>query len=400
MSTRSSARLKVLFVSGIFPPDIGGPATYVPAMAAALLRRGHEVAVATLSENVENAGDAYPYPVLRIPRNLTKPWRFLRTVVALVRHGWHSDVLFVHGLFPEAVVANFVLRKPQVQKWVGDWAWERSTNKGWTQCSFAEFQRGWHGLRAEWLKLIRSFCARQADAVIVPSRYLGTTLVQWGVTQERIEPIYNAVDTNSVLSVTVPLATRFKLVTVGRLIALKQVDRILRLIEKRNDLGLVIVGDGPERGRLEALARSHGTAERIYFAGQKNHHETLALMAGCDVFVLNSTHEGFPHVLLEAMSLGLPVVATAVGGTPELVSDGENGVLISPASESDLRRAIERLIASPAERARFAEAGKRTVARFGHGTAIDHTEAVLMRAWEKTSLAGRGAPEFGHQARP
>ena len=70
-------------------------------------------------------------------------------------------------------------------------------------------------------------------------------------------------------------------------------------------------------------------SDRVYFAGQRNKEETFALMAACDLFVLNSSYEGFPHVVLEAMCAGLPVVATEVGGTPELVRDGENGLLIS-----------------------------------------------------------------------
>jgi glycosyltransferase involved in cell wall biosynthesis len=78
---------------------------------------------------------------------------------------------------------------------------------------------------------------------------------------------------------------------------------------------LVIVGDGPERARLEALAQTNQVIDRVYFAGQRSKAETFGLMAGCDLFVLNSTYEGFPHVVLEAMSVGLPVVATAVGRT-------------------------------------------------------------------------------------
>ena len=88
-------------------------------------------------------------------------------------------------------------------------------------------------------------------------------------------------------------------------------------------IGLVIVGDGSERKRLEGVANTLDVADRVYFAGQASQAETIRLMAACDFFVLNSTHEGLPHVVLEAMSLGLPVVATAVGGTPEVVCDGE-----------------------------------------------------------------------------
>jgi glycosyltransferase involved in cell wall biosynthesis len=211
------------------------------------------------------------------------------------------------------------------------------------------------------------------------------------VPQEKILPIYNAVQCEPVLPVVMPLSTPFKLITVGRLIALKQIDRLIRAIRNRETLGLVIVGDGPERNRLESITREQGLGGRVYFAGQKTKQETLALMAGCDLFVLNSTHEGFPHVVLEAMCVGLPVLATAVGGTPELVFDGENGVLISPTSEDDLSKAIERLINSSAERARLVNGARRTVERFRHSTMIEQTEAALMRTWKKAAAVERDA---------
>ena len=391
MNEQANPALHMLLVTGIFPPDIGGPATYVPTMAAALVDRGHRVAVVTLSESVRSRGNNYSFSVVRIRRNLFKPFRFLLTIATLIREGWSADLLFVNGLYPEAVLANLFLRKRQVQKWVGDWAWERATNKQWTRHSFAEFQRRRDGLNVAWLKTLRNFCVRRADAVIVPSRYLGGTVAQWGVPQEKILAIYNAVESRPALPMVIPLSTPLKLVTVGRLIALKQVDRLIRAIRNRENLGLVIVGDGPERARLESITREHGLGGRVYFAGQKTKQETLALMAGCDLFVLNSTHEGFPHVVLEAMSVGLPVLATAVGGTPELVFDGENGVLISPTSEDDLSKAIERLINSSAERARLVNGARRTLERFRQSTMIEQTEAALLRTWKKAAAVERDA---------
>src|SRR5262245_9972994 len=344
--------LQVLVASGIFPPDIGGPASYVPAMAAALAARGHRVTVVTLSD-APRSSTAYSFHVVRMRRGLFKPLRFLRTVAALIRAGWRADVLFVNGLYPEAVVANLFLGKPQVQKWVGDWAWERATNQKWTRDTFTEFQETRGSWKVEWLKKLRSFCARRADAVIVPSRYLATTVARWGVPREKVLPIYNAVEIERPVPAAIPLSTRFKLVTVGRLIALKRIDRLIAAVRDREDVGLVVIGDCPGRRHLENLAREQGLIERVHFTGQKNNREALSLMAGCDLFALNSTHEGFPHVVLEAMSLGLPVIATAVGGTPELVSDGVNGLLITADSERALANALDRLIASPTERAKL-----------------------------------------------
>lgn len=323
--------MRILIVTGIFPPDIGGPATYVPQVAKGLVERGHEITVVTLSHRLDHDDGAYPFRVVRLRRGEFKPLRVLRTVLTLLRLGRSHDVLFVNGLALESVLANFFLRKPLVMKVVGDLAWERAMNRGWTADDFETFQQKRYGLRIEALKALRSWWARQADQVIVPSQYLARWVRAWGVPEERITVIYNAVEpVDRVEPLPVPLETPVKAVTVGRLIPLKRVDGLLEALKKVPDLGLVVVGDGPERPRLERLARDLGVSDRVYFAGQRSRKETLALMAACDLFVLNSTHEGLPHVVLEAMSLGLPAVATAVGGTPEVVRDGETGVLASP----------------------------------------------------------------------
>ena len=126
---------------------------------------------------------------------------------------------------------------------------------------------------------------------------------------------------------------------------------MIEALAEIENAGLVIVGDRPARARLEALAQTNRVIDRVYFAGQRSKAETFGLMAGCDLFVLNSTYEGFPHVVLEAMSVGLPVVATAVGGTPELVREGENGVLIAANANGALSKTLIRLLASSEEKA-------------------------------------------------
>jgi glycosyltransferase involved in cell wall biosynthesis len=370
--------MKILVITGIFPPDIGGPATYVPTMSSELAKRAHKVTVVTLSDTLVDHDDlSYTFRIRRIRRSLFTPWRFLLTVMAILRAGRRAQLLYVNGLYLEAVVANFFLRKPMVQKIVGDWAWERATNKRWVADTFEEFQKCRHGLKIETLKSLRSFCARRADVIIVPSYYLARAVANWGVTESKTIVIYNAVDLPSPYPCAIPLSTRFKLVTVGRLVPWKQIDHLIEALAGCGDAGLVIVGDGPERTRLEELVRDRQLVARVYFAGQRSKEDALALMAACDLFVLNSTYEGFPHVVLEAMCAGLPVIATAVGGTPELVHDGENGILISPSYNDTLSKTILHLVCSSEERRRLAAGAQQTTQRFRRSIMIEKTEAVL-----------------------
>jgi glycosyltransferase involved in cell wall biosynthesis len=380
--------MRILIISGIFPPDIGGPATYVPQVAKALVDQGHRVTVLTLSDRIDHHDGQYSFRVVRLPRWVFKPQRWLRTMAQIVRLGREADVLFVNGLAMEAVLANLWLRKAMVQKVVGDLAWEWATNRGWVKDSFEDFQQRRYSCKVEALKALRAWWTRKADQLIVPSRYLARWIAQWGVPDERIVVIYNALEpVDDIQPAVVPLQTPVKVVTVGRLIPLKRVDKVMEAVSQCDGVGLVIVGDGSERQRLEELVPAYGLANRVYFAGQRSKVETLALMAACDLLVLNSTHEAFPHVLLEAMSLGLPVIATAVGGTPEIVQDGANGRLIPLAEEGMLSEVLVKLVASPVERQSLINAGRYTTQRFSHGRMLEETEAVL---WKNASIQKGG----------
>src|SRR5205823_2343179 len=117
-------------------------------------------------------------------------------------------------------------RKPMVQKIVGDWAWERATNKKWIADSFEEFQKTKHGLKIQALKALRNLYVRCADKIIVPSRYLAGQVVSWGTSKEKLVVIYNALESlNSIPPAATPLSTPLRVVTVGRLIPLKRIDQ-------------------------------------------------------------------------------------------------------------------------------------------------------------------------------
>jgi glycosyltransferase involved in cell wall biosynthesis len=309
-----------------------------------------------------------------------KPWRWLRTVAQIIRLGQKAHVLFVNGLFMEAAVANLWLRKPMVQKVVGDMAWEQATNRGWVREGFEDFQEKRYGFKVMLLKALRGWWTRQADRVIVPSCYLGRWVTQWGISEDRLSVIYNALEPmNDVQAASVPLPTLMNVATASRLIPLKRIDKVIEAIAQCEGVGLVIIGDGPERRPLEKAAGASGLDGRVYFAGQRSKREALSLMAACDLLVLNSTHEAFPHVILEAMSLGLPVIATTVGGTPEIIQDGENGRLIAPDATGALTDVLLKLVSSHAERQRLVFGAQRTIAQFNLDHMVLETEAVLCK---------------------
>jgi colanic acid/amylovoran biosynthesis glycosyltransferase len=138
------------------------------------------------------------------------------------------------------------------------------------------------------------------------------------------------------------------IVCVGRLSPEKGQAGLLRvfaqLLKDRANLRLRLVGDGPERGNLEALADKLGVGASMIFAGRLSEEDTLREIARSDLLVLPSFMEGLPIVLMEAMALGVPVIASGVAGIPELVEDEVTGLLFAPSNWDDLQSQIERLI--------------------------------------------------------
>ncbi len=141
---------------------------------------------------------------------------------------------------------------------------------------------------------------------------------------------------------------------------------------------VVLVGDGPERAALESRAAALGLGARVRFLGEREDVERL--LRAMDVFVLSSREEGIPNALLEAMAAARPVVATAVGGTPEVVRDGETGWLVPPGSPAALADALEQALAHPDEARRRGAAARRAVeAAMGIDAMVRRHEAFYAR---------------------
>jgi glycosyltransferase involved in cell wall biosynthesis len=167
-------------------------------------------------------------------------------------------------------------------------------------------------------------------------------------------------------------------VSVSRLIKHKRIDGLIEAIKEIPNVGLIVVGDGPERRSLEAIVRREKLQSRVAFCGAKSRLETMAIIAGCDVLALNSTYEGFPHVVLEAMALGLPVVATAAGGTVEVVKDQVNGLLVPLGDGGYIRDALRKLAENVNERRRLGAGARRVTAELSEERMIQRTEAVIV----------------------
>ncbi|MFO0969283.1 MAG: glycosyltransferase [Gemmataceae bacterium] len=375
---------RILIVTGIFPPDAGGPASYVPTLATALSRRGHHIDVVTLSDRLDHDDHAWPFRVHRLRRRLFWPWRILLTIFTIWRLARGKDVVYVNGLGSEAALGARLAGRPTVFKIVGDHAWERARSRGWFTGTIDEFQTARKGLRLRLLSFIRACPVRGARRVIVPSDYLRHIVTGWNVAPEKVSVVYNAPASRPAKEIarSAPTVATFDgttLITVCRLVPWKGVDALIRIVAATPKTRLLIVGDGALRAKLEELAASSGVSDRVLFLGQVPGAEVRPLLEQADVFVLNSTYEGLPHVVLEAMEAGIPVVASDAGGTSEVVQHEITGLLVPVGDDAALAHALSRLRGDAALARRLvAGARLRLETHLSHDAMIRQTEAILL----------------------
>ena len=322
--------MKILITVGIYPPDIGGPASFVPKIAKMLSENEHDVTVICLSDN--KFSDDEIYKVKRILRNQNLLLRWIQTIFTIIKNGRKVDCLFVNGLPMESYVANLFLRKKLVRKIVGDWAWERGRNKGIINESFDDFQENSHNLHLEIAKFSRGWTATKADIVITPSKHLSKVVENWGVQPNKLIIIYNGTKiVNDDISKT--NQGTVNLITVGRLAPWKNIDTIIKSVNllKQYDMKfkLFIVGSGPLESELKKLVSDLNLSTEVIFTGQKKYTELTKYYENSNIYIQASGYEGLPHVLLEAINYDLSVISTPIGGSNEILQDGKNGYVLN-----------------------------------------------------------------------
>lgn len=380
-------RMRLLLATGIYPPDIGGPATYAALMEQELRRRGWKVAVLPF-----RAVRALP-PGLR---HLAYAWHLFRLAAG-------ADVILAQDTVSvglPALVAARLRRIPLVVRVPGDFAWEQGVQRFGVAEGIDAFQARRYGWRVELLRWIQRRVVRGAAQVMAPSRYFARVVAGWGVPAERLQAVYNGValpegivPDRSPFPGERPLPT---LVSAGRLVPWKGFEGLIRVLSRIPGVRLLIIGDGPERARLEAVVADLGLRARVKLLGSQPRERLLALVAGADLFLLRSRFESFSFQLVEAMMLGLPVVAQAIGNLGEIVTAGEDGLLLDPDDEEGLRQTLVRLLADPAERARLGANAKRSSQRFSVTATGDRLEEVLRKAMRVAALpSGKGSSPIG-----
>lgn len=337
--------MKVLIVSGIWPPDVGGPASHAPEVARFLAVRGHDVQV-VITASAAPAPESYPvyFTSRRIPVGL----RHLHSLLLITVHARKADAVYSTGMFGRSGIGSAIARRPIVIKLTGDPAFERLRARGVVQGNVDEFQQaGGSGISARALRYVRDSVVRRASHVFTPSTYLRDLVVSWGVAPDHVSVMPNPAPDTRPSASRADLRARYglegnALVFAGRLTAQKSLPVMLEAVAMVENISLAIAGDGDERELVAAEISRLGLEERVRLLGSLPRDGVIDLFGAADATVLSSSWENFPHSVVESLAVGTPVISTRTGGVAEVVVDGLNGLLVPVDDAPALAAAINR----------------------------------------------------------
>lgn len=321
--------MRVLVVTGLYPPEGGGPATHTKMMEKYLPAYGLTV-------------DVLPF---RRVRHLPPVIRHAALLVLCVLRARHADVVFAQDTasvgFPARLAswlvgARFVVRVP------GDHVWEQGRARFGVQSSLEDFALWPTHPYLFFLRLVQR-CTLTGAHVVVPSDFLLGIVLRWGVARHRVVRLYNGVDLSAPVDMPEEPVARPCILSIARLVAWKGLRELISTLPGHLSWHLYLVGDGPQRHALVVYAQEIGVYERVHFLGEQSNARARGWMEAADVCVLNSTYEGFSHVLVEMLHAGKPIVATDLPGNREAA--GQCARYVEPGSNTqELVRAIDDML--------------------------------------------------------
>ncbi len=368
-------KIQLLIATGLYPPEIGGPATYSRMLEENLSVHGFDVAVIPFSQ----------------VRHLPKLIRHCAFFWHVLKAGRSADIIY--ALDPVSVgvpayCASVLLRKRFMVRLGGDYAWEQGQQRFGLLQTLEEYTatETKTPLPVRALAAIQGFIVRRALLVISPSEYLKRIIASWGVDPSRIKVIYSALVPLGVSASRSALRTKLGyegtvITTAGRLVPWKGfrelIDVFDTLQKERSGVSLHIIGDGPLYTELKQKISDLGLEQTVHLFGRLNKEALGEVIKASDLFVLNTSYEGLSHQLLEVMELGVPIVTTRIGGNPEILSDGVSGLLIEPNNSDELCTAIVRLLDNEDLRTRMAQNARVRLQQFSESIVMAHLASLI-----------------------
>jgi len=341
--------MKIIEIHAGFLPKTGGVETHMYGLCKRLIEKGNEPIVLTWGSSRPFFEIVSKTKVHRfwMPRlfSLTRYAEIFYLSLWIIYFGrkYHVNLIHAHNYLwgLASVIAGRFLRKPIVVT-IHDPMWY------WPHLAPPAFVSPIE-------PILKKYFVKFVSVIICNSKFTCRELLRLGFPRSKLRVIYNWVPLfqKHEMSHSNDFLKKFHLhkksfvLSVGRLDKLKGFSMLINafrlLVNKGRDLDLVIVGEGPDKGRLMKQALKLGLKNHVHLLGRVSHMELACLYEACELFVLPSRFEGLGLVLLEAMSFGKPIVSTRVGGVPEVIEDGRNGILVD-LKPGSLASGIERLL--------------------------------------------------------
>lgn len=349
--------MRVLLATGIYPPETGGPATFVPALAAEWKARGMEVTIVTYGDERTHLSKEWLVEVVSRAGGVLV--RYVRYALRVWRLARRADVVFLQGAFSEGLpgtIGAMLARRPTMLRVPGDFAWEGMQREGVSSAQALEqFLATKKPLKWRAVFAVESWVARRAKAVVTPSRYLQALAVAWKVREERRHVIYNTVrleqnlPSREVLRRELGIAEGSVVLLVNaRGASWKRVDFLLEILRVLpSQYVLVHVGEGPEIAAWKTRAEALGVAERVQWKGRVPYEDAQRWARAADALLLPSLYEGFPHVAIEAACHGTPCFLSDQGGNPEAAEAYPDRIRILPYAHLEAWKTALRTIPAP-----------------------------------------------------
>jgi glycosyltransferase involved in cell wall biosynthesis len=338
--------MRISFISSLIGEEHGGAEISATLLMEKLIERGQEVcAITTRKIPNRNRFVSLPHSSL-IPKRIltlgnTFVDRFLAWELAEKINLLNPDLLHIQdtNILPATITANREIRIPMVvtlRNNVSDWVYDMIFSPPFSLL-----------LKRRNKVILR--CLNEVNAIIAVSQYIKGELVAAGVEERKIYQVYNMHPTSSTQNHNVIHDSRIQLFALGWLSKYKGfhvlINAINTIVETNKNLQLTIAGNGPEKHNLERLVNNLGLTDFVQFVGHVAYEDIGHFYLNADIIILPSLHpEPFGRVALEAMFYGKPAVASSVGGIPEIVRDGETGILVPPNNHDGLANAIVTLI--------------------------------------------------------
>jgi glycosyltransferase involved in cell wall biosynthesis len=320
--------LKILLATGIFPPAIGGPATYAKLLTEHLPPLGFKVEVLDFGK----------------VRHLFKGLRHFVYFLKLLKRGFKTDFIFAQDTlsvaWPAALAAGF-LRKKFIIRVPGDYVWEQSVQRFGVTDGIDEFQQKKYGFKVECLRKLQNWSVGRAQLVIAPSRYFRKLVAGWVKNPDRVVTIYNGLDLPEENFSPKNYSAKDKLIiSAGRLVPWKGFAGLIELMNQLPDWHLAIYGSGPQENVLAKEIERLNLKNRVSLKGSVPKAELRQAAKRARIFILNTSFESFSYQVVEMMSLGVPVITANIGNLPEIITNRAEGLLVEPDNLLQLKEAV------------------------------------------------------------